>query len=177
MSLSEEQKAYLECGVCLELLASPATLPCGHSFCLKCIQTLQRKSPYHAKCPLCRETIFRCQYRVNGALEQLLAALLPDEYSRRKAEHKFHRGPSRLRVLFYTLREMLYRLMLLLGPVMLFLVVTKLLPALSRRGLNELLSRVCSHVSLSYLLQATWATLHLFLRYAEDTSILSNITG
>ena len=177
MSLSAEQRAYLECGVCLDLLASPATVPCGHSFCLKCIQTLQRKSPYHAKCPLCRETLPRCQYQVNGAMEQLLEALLPEEYRVRREEHKYHRGPSRLRVLLYTLREVTYRLALLLGPVLLFLVVTRLLPALSRRGLSELLSRLCSHVSLSYLLQAAWATLHLFLRYAEDTSILSNITG
>ena len=42
-SLSEFQKQFddqLTCNVCLEQYANPKTLPCHHSFCLKCIEQL-----------------------------------------------------------------------------------------------------------------------------------------
>ncbi|XP_026231333.1 finTRIM family, member 86 [Anabas testudineus] len=45
------------CSVCLEILKEPATLPCGHSYCLACIQNhwdkRDRKGQY--SCPQCRQ--------------------------------------------------------------------------------------------------------------------------
>uniref|UniRef100_A0A6B2LKS1 RING-type domain-containing protein n=1 Tax=Arcella intermedia TaxID=1963864 RepID=A0A6B2LKS1_9EUKA len=39
----------LECPICLDLFKDPRMLPCGHTFCFKCVQPIQPLS-----CPLCR---------------------------------------------------------------------------------------------------------------------------
>lgn len=45
------------CPVCLEILCDPATLPCGHTYCLQCIQKhwdkVSAKGRY--SCPQCRQ--------------------------------------------------------------------------------------------------------------------------
>lgn len=45
------------CSVCLETLRDPATLPCGHSYCLICIQNHWDKRDSHGQysCPQCRQ--------------------------------------------------------------------------------------------------------------------------
>ncbi|XP_042308822.1 LOW QUALITY PROTEIN: E3 ubiquitin/ISG15 ligase TRIM25-like [Sceloporus undulatus] len=50
--LSEE----LECPICLSLLRSPVTTPCGHNFCRGCLQALWQasSSPSLLSCPQCR---------------------------------------------------------------------------------------------------------------------------
>ena len=39
-SFKQELDDQLTCSVCLEQYTNPKILPCGHSFCLKCIEPI-----------------------------------------------------------------------------------------------------------------------------------------
>ena len=55
----DKLQEQLTCPVCLSQFDSPKTLPCLHSFCLKCIQQLPmdlEKGKHVISCPTCRET-------------------------------------------------------------------------------------------------------------------------
>ncbi|XP_074199156.1 mitochondrial Rho GTPase 1 isoform X3 [Camelus bactrianus] len=67
----------LGCIICQELLAWPATLPCGHSFCRKCLMGLW-SSGRRWSCPTCREGAAQpLELRKNTMLQDLA-----DKYSR-----------------------------------------------------------------------------------------------
>ncbi|XP_017281492.1 E3 ubiquitin/ISG15 ligase TRIM25 [Kryptolebias marmoratus] len=55
-TISIEQDQFC-CSVCLEVLRDPVTIPCGHSYCLDCIEdywsTAKQKDQY--SCPQCRQ--------------------------------------------------------------------------------------------------------------------------
>jgi len=52
----EELDRETECGLCLDNMAYPATLPCGHSYCLKCIGARDTSGVQQIKtCPECRK--------------------------------------------------------------------------------------------------------------------------
>ncbi|XP_015679387.1 E3 ubiquitin-protein ligase RNF135-like [Protobothrops mucrosquamatus] len=44
----------LECSICLSLLSNPATVQCGHSFCLSCIQEWLTGKHGNCQCPMCK---------------------------------------------------------------------------------------------------------------------------
>ncbi|XP_064351971.1 mitochondrial Rho GTPase 1 isoform X2 [Camelus dromedarius] len=71
----------LGCIICQELLAWPATLPCGHSFCRKCLMGLW-SSGRRWSCPTCREGAAQpLELRKNTMLQDLA-----DKYSRAVSE-------------------------------------------------------------------------------------------
>ncbi|XP_069895943.1 LON peptidase N-terminal domain and RING finger protein 3 isoform X1 [Dipodomys merriami] len=75
----------LECALCMRLFYEPVTTPCGHTFCLKC---LERCLDYNAKCPLCKDGLLQClaskKYSKNIVMEELIAKFLPEELQERK---------------------------------------------------------------------------------------------
>ncbi|XP_077340811.1 LON peptidase N-terminal domain and RING finger protein 3 isoform X1 [Lithobates pipiens] len=76
----------LECSLCMRLLYEPVTTPCGHTYCLKC---LERCLDHNPKCPLCKEDL--CEYLAvrkfckTELIEDLIAKHLPEELKERKA--------------------------------------------------------------------------------------------
>ncbi|KAL4618273.1 hypothetical protein GN956_G20696 [Arapaima gigas] len=54
-TLSEEQ--FL-CSICLEVFVEPVTTPCGHSFCLACLQGYWSHSK-QTQCPMCKRSFHR----------------------------------------------------------------------------------------------------------------------
>ncbi|KAF4086261.1 hypothetical protein AMELA_G00104850 [Ameiurus melas] len=60
--MAEAGKSYyaeqFSCSVCLDILKDPVTIPCGHSYCMSCINNvwsgLDQSAVY--SCPQCRET-------------------------------------------------------------------------------------------------------------------------
>uniref|UniRef100_A0A8C3I735 LON peptidase N-terminal domain and ring finger 3 n=1 Tax=Chrysemys picta bellii TaxID=8478 RepID=A0A8C3I735_CHRPI len=67
------------------LFYEPVTTPCGHTFCLKC---LERCLDHNAKCPLCKEGLSEClalrKYCKTVLMEELIAKYLPEELTERR---------------------------------------------------------------------------------------------
>ncbi|XP_065412741.1 LON peptidase N-terminal domain and RING finger protein 3 isoform X3 [Chrysemys picta bellii] len=75
----------LDCSLCMRLFYEPVTTPCGHTFCLKC---LERCLDHNAKCPLCKEGLSEClalrKYCKTVLMEELIAKYLPEELTERR---------------------------------------------------------------------------------------------
>ncbi|KAJ8015212.1 hypothetical protein DPEC_G00023790 [Dallia pectoralis] len=70
----------LECSLCMRLFYEPVTTPCGHTFCLKC---LERCLDHNPKCPLCKmkleEYLAESKYNKTALMENLICKYLPTE--------------------------------------------------------------------------------------------------
>ncbi|CAO2607932.1 LON peptidase N-terminal domain and RING finger protein 2 [Lemmus lemmus] len=77
--------ADFECALCMRLLFEPVTTPCGHTFCLKCLERCLDHAPH---CPLCKDKLSELlatrNFNVTVLAEELIFRYLPDELSDRK---------------------------------------------------------------------------------------------
>ncbi|XP_028811325.1 LON peptidase N-terminal domain and RING finger protein 2 [Denticeps clupeoides] len=79
----------LECSLCMRLFYEPVTTPCGHTFCLKC---LERCLDHNSNCPLCKENL--SEYLANRGyhktflMEEVLQRYLGEELAERKKLHE-----------------------------------------------------------------------------------------
>ncbi|XP_034454839.1 LON peptidase N-terminal domain and RING finger protein 3-like [Hippoglossus hippoglossus] len=71
--------ADFSCRICLSFLFEPVTLPCGHSFCKKCLEREAKEKERPVVCKECRDNSLADvqSYRVNVVLSSLLAKWLP----------------------------------------------------------------------------------------------------
>ncbi|KAI1695550.1 ubiquitin family domain-containing protein [Ditylenchus destructor] len=53
MSNTDDEK-HLRCGICTEFYVEPKSLNCGHTFCLKCVETMTADGAI--VCPECRKS-------------------------------------------------------------------------------------------------------------------------
>uniref|UniRef100_A0A8C6YKR0 LON peptidase N-terminal domain and ring finger 2 n=1 Tax=Nothoprocta perdicaria TaxID=30464 RepID=A0A8C6YKR0_NOTPE len=78
------------CPLCRRLLFyEPVTTPCGHTFCLKCLERCLDHNPH---CPLCKEKLSEFlasrTYKKTVLTEELIIRYLPEELSERKKVHE-----------------------------------------------------------------------------------------
>ncbi|XP_030622444.1 LON peptidase N-terminal domain and RING finger protein 3-like [Chanos chanos] len=75
----------LECSLCMRLFYEPVTTPCGHTYCLKC---MERCLDHNPKCPLCKEDLSEYlaqrQYCKTVLMEDLISTYLPAELLERQ---------------------------------------------------------------------------------------------
>ncbi|KAL0205384.1 hypothetical protein P9112_000691 [Eukaryota sp. TZLM1-RC] len=64
--------SHLECGICLQIMEQPTTLPCGHSFCRD--RCLLPSKKHNSTCPQCREEIPSMCHRINFTLRDIIEA-------------------------------------------------------------------------------------------------------
>uniref|UniRef100_A0A672QBI7 Uncharacterized protein n=1 Tax=Sinocyclocheilus grahami TaxID=75366 RepID=A0A672QBI7_SINGR len=81
--------ADFECSLCMRLFYEPVTTPCGHTFCLKC---LERCLDHNPNCPLCKENLSEYlatrAYNKTLLMEELLQRYFCDELAERRKVHE-----------------------------------------------------------------------------------------
>ncbi|KAM9343136.1 LON peptidase N-terminal domain and RING finger protein 2 [Pholidichthys leucotaenia] len=79
----------LECSLCMRLFYEPVATPCGHTFCLRC---LERCLDHNLNCPLCKENLSeylaKRGYNKTLLMEEVLQRYLGDELAERKKIHE-----------------------------------------------------------------------------------------
>ncbi|XP_026852245.2 E3 ubiquitin-protein ligase TRIM47-like isoform X2 [Electrophorus electricus] len=92
-SISVDQDQF-SCPICLDLLKDPAAIPCGHSFCMVCINDCWDQGDQRGvySCPLCRETFSpRPVLRRNNMLAEVVEKLKKTEIQPASPAHCYAR--------------------------------------------------------------------------------------
>nr|XP_020479642.1 LON peptidase N-terminal domain and RING finger protein 2 isoform X2 [Monopterus albus] len=79
----------LECSLCMRLFYEPVATPCGHTFCLKC---LERCLDHNPNCPLCKENLSEYLatrgYSKTLLMEEVLLCYFAVELAERRKIHE-----------------------------------------------------------------------------------------
>ncbi|XP_061649375.1 LON peptidase N-terminal domain and RING finger protein 2 [Phyllopteryx taeniolatus] len=79
----------MECSLCMRLFYEPVATPCGHTFCLRC---LERCLDHNPNCPLCKENLSEFLatrgYKKTLLMEEVLQRYLTSELAERKKIHE-----------------------------------------------------------------------------------------
>lgn len=166
----------MDCGVCLNMLTNPVSLPCGHNLCMECLVGMQRKAPFQTLCPLCNRRVPLICFKTNIILDQLLSSFYPEEAcTRRPCKRHLIQLSWPQRILHFSLQ-----FSKLLGVISLGIVVLLVLAkAAERRWGVDVVARVKLLLKLSrasMLWQLVWTAGLFLVRYIEATSILSNLS-
>uniref|UniRef100_A0A8C4TPB7 NACHT, LRR and PYD domains-containing protein 12-like n=1 Tax=Erpetoichthys calabaricus TaxID=27687 RepID=A0A8C4TPB7_ERPCA len=90
----------ITCSLCLETLTDPVSIPCGHSFCLKCLTDSWDKSQKFS-CPQCREIFnLRPPLRRNTVLNEIVEKLKKTGLSSSPSQN--YAGPGEVECNFCT---------------------------------------------------------------------------
>ncbi|XP_037393313.1 tripartite motif-containing protein 16-like [Pygocentrus nattereri] len=106
-SISVNQDQF-SCPVCLDLLNDPVTTPCGHSFCMVCINGCWDQEDQRGvySCPQCRETFtLRPVLRRNNMLAEVVEKLKKPELQAASPAHCYA-GPGDVECDFCTGRKL-----------------------------------------------------------------------
>ncbi|CAG9332204.1 unnamed protein product [Blepharisma stoltei] len=109
-----------ECPICLETFHLPASTPCGHNFCIECMQKLLKHRFYRMKCPICRSLIPKSGYKLNKLLDELLSVINPTGSSKNKINDINFLAQNRRKNMFHV-----RKIIMLLAIVMGFIVARK----------------------------------------------------
>ncbi|GLC36723.1 hypothetical protein PLESTB_000789700 [Pleodorina starrii] len=55
--LAREERESVTCGICMDIVTRPVTLPCQHNMCLGCLQGIRKMETCMRKCPYCRKEV------------------------------------------------------------------------------------------------------------------------
>ncbi|OCT77364.1 hypothetical protein XELAEV_18032565mg [Xenopus laevis] len=88
-----ELRAELNCTICLEIYTDPVTLPCGHNYCLACIDTTwekQKEMEEDPSCPVCRESYGKRPRLIRNETLRIIAEMfLPSHSQDNRDLHTF----------------------------------------------------------------------------------------
>ncbi|XP_072315511.1 E3 ubiquitin-protein ligase TRIM58-like [Eucyclogobius newberryi] len=89
---SSSLEVPFRCSICLDVFEDPASIPCGHNFCLGCVQRVWDTRD-EAECPLCKETFEGPPgLRVNVGLRDIV-----EQFKRMSKDRPSIKSPPSLR--------------------------------------------------------------------------------
>lgn len=76
--MTDDVNSIFTCSICWEIFRAPVSLPCGHTFCKKCLKVALTMKPH---CPTCRAHVspFAFQCAENQVISQYISAKFPQE--------------------------------------------------------------------------------------------------